>query len=185
LLAHPGLFADEVRALKGGTWVIVDEIQRLPGLLNEVHRFMEEKRLRFILCGSSARKLKSAGVNLLAGRALRRSMHPFVPEELGGELDLERALQFGLLPVVWDSDAKADTLAAYAQFYLKEEIQAEASATRCAIGRLPPEWRPKSISCLPAAGGSSRSKQNPAEASRRVGARGCALRRRSKDCSAA
>jgi uncharacterized protein len=126
LLAHPGLFADEVRTLQAGRWVIVDEIQRLPGLLNEVHRFMEEKRLRFILCGSSARKLKRAGVNLLAGRALRCSMHPFVPEELGGRFDLEQALRFGLLPVVWDSEAKADTLAAYAQFYLKEEIQAEA-----------------------------------------------------------
>jgi predicted AAA+ superfamily ATPase len=126
LLAHPGLFADEVRTLKAGRWVIVDEIQRLPGLLNEVHRFMEEKRLRFILCGSSARKLKRAGVNLLAGRALRRAMHPFVPEELGGHFDLEQALRFGLLPIVWDSGAKADTLAAYAQFYLKEEIQAEA-----------------------------------------------------------
>lgn len=126
LLAQPSLFADEVRTLRSGTWVIVDEIQRLPGLLNEVHRFMEEKRLRFILCGSSARKLKRAGVNLLAGRALRRSMHPFLPEEIGGQFDLERALQFGLLPVVWDSDARADTLSAYAQFYLKEEIQAEA-----------------------------------------------------------
>jgi predicted AAA+ superfamily ATPase len=63
--------------------VIVDEVQRLPNLLNEVHRFMEESRLKFILCGSSARKLKCAGVNLLAGRALRRFMHPFVPEEIG------------------------------------------------------------------------------------------------------
>jgi len=87
---------------------------------------MEEKRLTFILCGSSARKLKRTGVNLLAGRALRRSMHPFVPEELGGQFDLDQALRFGLLPVVWDSSAKTDTLAAYAQFYLKEEIQAEA-----------------------------------------------------------
>ena len=126
LLANPGLFAGEVRALKAGTWVVVDEIQRLPSLLNEVHRLMEEKRLRFVLCGSSARKLKRAGVNLLAGRALRRSMHPFLPEELGGRFELEPALQYGLLPIVWDSDAKADTLAAYTQFYLKEEIQAEA-----------------------------------------------------------
>ncbi|HSM89657.1 MAG TPA: DUF4143 domain-containing protein [Desulfobacterales bacterium] len=126
LLARPGLFADEVRAVQPGAWVIVDEVQRLPGLLNEVHRFIEEKRLRFVLCGSSARKLKRAGVNLLAGRALRRAMHPFVPEELGGKFNLDQALQFGLLPVVWDSDAKADTLAAYAQFYLKEEVQAEA-----------------------------------------------------------
>jgi predicted AAA+ superfamily ATPase len=126
LLASPGLFADELRALKAPQWVIVDEVQRLPGLLNEVHRFIEEKRLRFVLCGSSARKLKRADVNLLAGRALHRSMHPFVPEELGADFDLDEALQFGLLPIVWDSTTKDDTLAAYARLYLKEEIQAEA-----------------------------------------------------------
>jgi predicted AAA+ superfamily ATPase len=91
-----------------------------------VHRFIEEKRLHFVLCASSAHKLKRAGVNLLAGRALHRSMHPFVPEELGVQFDLEEALQFGLLPIVWDSTAKDETLSAYAQLYLKEEIQAEA-----------------------------------------------------------
>ena len=126
LLARPGLFADELRALRPGKLVVVDEIQRLPNLLNEVHRFIEEKRLRFVLCGSSARKLKRAGVNLLAGRVLRRFMHPFVPEELGKRFDLEKALRFGLLPVVWDSAEKEKTLAAYTQMYLKEEIQAEA-----------------------------------------------------------
>ena len=126
LLARPGFFADELRAISTDKWVIVDEVQRLPGLLNEVHRFSEEKRLRFVLCGSSARKLKAAGVNLLAGRALHRSMHPFVPEELGTQFGLEEALQYGLLPIVWDSTAKEDTLVAYAQLYLKEEIQAEA-----------------------------------------------------------
>jgi predicted AAA+ superfamily ATPase len=126
LLARPGSFADELRAVSTDKWVIVDEVQRLPGLLNEVHRFSEEKRLRFVLCGSSARKLKAAGVNLLAGRALHRSMHPFVPEELGTQFSLEEALQRGLLPIVWDSAAKEDTLVAYAQLYLKEEIQAEA-----------------------------------------------------------
>ena len=126
LLASPGLFADELRALTSVRWVIVDEVQRLPGLLNEVHRFIEEKRLRFVLCGSSDRKLKRADVNLLAGRALRRSMHPFVPEELGAHFDLHETLRFGLLPIVWDSTEKSETLAAYAQLYLKEEIQAEA-----------------------------------------------------------
>jgi len=126
LLARPGLFADELRAVSTDKWVIVDEVQRLPNLLNEVHRFSEEKRLRFVLCGSSARKLKRAGVNLLAGRALHRSMHPFVPEELGTQFDLEESLRCGLLPIVWDSPAKEDTLLAYAQLYLKEEIQAEA-----------------------------------------------------------
>jgi len=126
LLANPGQFADELRAVSNGSWVIVDEIQRLPGLLNEVHRFMEERRLNFVLCGSSARKLKRGGVNLLAGRALLRSMHPFVPEELGEQFDLEEMLRYGSLPIVWDSTAKQETLSAYAQLYLKEEIQAEA-----------------------------------------------------------
>jgi len=125
LLGNPGLFANELRAVPTDRWVIVDEIQRLPGLLNEVHRFIEEKSLRIVLCGSSARKLKRSGVNLLAGRALHRSMHPFVPEELGTEFNLEDALRYGLLPIVWDSNDKAETLSAYAQLYLKEEIQAE------------------------------------------------------------
>lgn len=126
LLARPGSFADELRAVPEEQWVIVDEIQRLPNLLNEVHRFSEEKHLRFVLCGSSARKLKRAGVNLLAGRALNRSMHPFVPEELGAQFNLEESLRWGLLPIIWDSSAKGETLTAYAQLYLKEEIQAEA-----------------------------------------------------------
>lgn len=126
LLANPGLFSDEIRAIPSAGWVIVDEVQRLPGLLNEVHRFIEGKRHRFILCGSSARKLKRAGVNLLAGRALRRFMHPFVPEELGEHFSLEDSLRFGSMPIVWDSPSKDETLAAFAQLYLKEEIQAEA-----------------------------------------------------------
>ena len=126
LLSTPGRFADEIRPISAGRWVIVDEVQRLPELLNEVHRFMEEKQLNFVLCGSSARKLKRAGVNLLAGRALRRSMHPFVPEELGEKFDLEDLMRYGSLPIVWDSTAKQDTLYAYSQLYLKEEIQAEA-----------------------------------------------------------
>jgi len=126
LMASPGSFADELRAVAEGKWVVVDEVQRLPNLLNEVHRFIEEKRLRFVLCGSSARKLKRSGVNLLAGRALRKAMHPFVPEELGPIFNLDEALRFGLLPIVWDSNVKDETLAAYAQLYLKEEIQAEA-----------------------------------------------------------
>jgi predicted AAA+ superfamily ATPase len=126
LLSNPGQFADELRPISTGGWVIVDEVQRLPDLLNEVHRFMEEKRLNFVLCGSSARKLKRSGVNLLAGRALHRSMHPFVPEELGEQFDLEAVMRHGSLPIVWDSTSKQETLSAYAQLYLKEEIQAEA-----------------------------------------------------------
>jgi predicted AAA+ superfamily ATPase len=126
LLSNPGQFADELRPISRGRWVIVDEVQRLPDLLNEVHRFMEEKKLKFVLCGSSARKLKRSGVNLLAGRALKRSMHPFVPEEFGDQFDLEEVLRYGSLPVVWDSTVKEETLSAYTHLYLKEEIQAEA-----------------------------------------------------------
>ena len=126
LLANPGLFAHQLRAVSPGKWVVIDEVQRLPALLNEVHRFIEKKQLHFVLCGSSARKLKRAGVNLLAGRALNRSMHPFVPEEIGKQFSVDNALQYGLLPIVWDSVEKTETLSAYAQLYLKEEIQAEA-----------------------------------------------------------
>lgn len=126
LLANPGLFANQLRVVPAGSWVVIDEIQRLPALLNEVHRFIEAKQLKFVLCGSSARKLRRAGVNLLAGRALNRAMHPFVPEELGNSFDVNSALRFGLLPIVWDSIEKTETLSAYTQLYLKEEIQAEA-----------------------------------------------------------
>ena len=126
LLANPGLLAAELRAVSADRWVVLDGIQRLPALLNEVQRFIEERKMRFVLCGSSARQLSRAGVNLLAGRALRRAMHPFVPGELGDRFDLEDALQYGLLPIVWDSEDRSETLTAYTQMYLREEIQSEA-----------------------------------------------------------
>ena len=72
LLADPSLFAQSIGHLGPGDWVVVDEVQRLPALLNEMHRSIETQRLRFALLGSSARKLKAAGVNLLAGRALNK-----------------------------------------------------------------------------------------------------------------
>lgn len=125
-LAQVGLFAQELNRLSPGSLVVVDEIQRIPALLNEVHRFMEDRELRFVLCGSSARKLKKAGTNLLAGRALRRMMHPFVPQELGAEFQLEDILRWGSLPVVLASSDRKGALQAYVQMYLKEEIQAEA-----------------------------------------------------------
>ncbi len=125
-LARPGQFADEIRPLPPRSTVVVDEVQRLPRLLNEVHRFIEERRLRFVLCGSSARKLKQQGTNLLAGRAVRRALHPFVPAELGSAFHLETALAYGSLPVIWQAPSRGDALAAYVQMYLKEEIQAEA-----------------------------------------------------------
>ncbi|MFH2108325.1 MAG: ATP-binding protein [Chrysiogenia bacterium] len=125
-LAEISLFANELRALNPGSWVFVDEIQRIPNLLNEVHRFMEEKQFKFILTGSSARKLKSKGVNLLAGRALLKKLYPFLPEELGSAFNLEDTLTYGSIPLVWNSTDKKETLKAYVQMYLKEEIKGEA-----------------------------------------------------------
>ena len=126
LLADPSLFAQSIEHLSGGDWVVVDEVQRLPALLNEVHRAIEAKRLRFALLGSSARKLKAAGVNLLAGRALTRTMFPLSAAELGPDFDLARVLRFGSVPLIWNSEAPAEALEAYAQLYLREEIRAEA-----------------------------------------------------------
>ena len=126
LLSDIGLFAQQLRAREPGSWVVVDEVQRIPSLLNEVHRFMEDRKLRFVLCGSSARKLKQSGTNLLAGRALRRFMHPFLPEELGTRFDLKEVLTFGSLPVIWTAPDKKGALEAYVMMYLKEEIKAEA-----------------------------------------------------------
>ena len=108
---------------------IVDEVQKIPRLLDEVHDFIETYNIRFILTGSSARKLKRGGANLLAGRANTYSLHPLLVEELQQDFQLERALQRGLLPYLWSSAlSKTDEeefLRAYTETYLKEEIQAE------------------------------------------------------------
>lgn len=125
-LRDSGLFGRELAALIPGSKVVVDEIQRLPQLLNEVHRFIEERSLTFILSGSSVRKLKTDGVNLLAGRALRRMMFPLLPEELQQDFDLEVVLQYGSIAVIWNQEEREEALEAYVQMYLKEEIQAEA-----------------------------------------------------------
>lgn len=108
--------------------MFVDEVQRLPGILNDVQRFIEQRRLKFALTGSSARKLKRAGTNLLAGRAIVREMFPFMPAELGDDFDLEQTLEQGTLPLVVASDPAERTqrLKSYVRTYLKEEIQAEA-----------------------------------------------------------
>jgi uncharacterized protein len=120
------LFGRELLRIPEGQTVVVDEIQRLPALLNEVHRFIESRGLRFVLLGSSARKLKQAGTNLLAGRALRRLMFPLLPQELGTDFDLADVLRFGSLPVIRKSPEPTESLDAYVQLYLKQEIQAEA-----------------------------------------------------------
>lgn len=126
LLADPGTFAAELRALPADRPVVIDEVQRVPALLNEVHRSIERERRRFVLLGSSARRLKTAGTNLLAGRAVVRTMYPFVPAELGADFDLERVLRLGSIPVVWQADDPRAALEAYVNLYVREEIRAEA-----------------------------------------------------------
>lgn len=126
LSARPERLKDFVMPLAPGTTVVIDEVQKVPDLLSVVHDLMEEKRgWQFILTGSSARKLKREGVDLLAGRALTRSMHPFLAVELGDQFSLERALEQGLLPVVWSSESPAEALKSYIGTYVREEVQAE------------------------------------------------------------
>lgn len=105
--------------------VVIDEVQRLPDLLNEVHRLIETRRIRFVLTGSSARKLRRGGVNLLGGRARTRYLRPFTRGELGERFDLSRAIRHGLLPPIYLGDEPKDDLAAYIGNYLQQEIAAE------------------------------------------------------------
>lgn len=110
--------------------VVIDEVQKLPALLDEVHNQIEKnKKLRFILTGSSARKLKRSGVNLLGGRASWRNMFPLTFPEIGSQLrtisDLERRLLVGGLPSIFDSEKPFDDFDDYIQLYLNEEIKAE------------------------------------------------------------
>lgn len=126
LLANPGLLAMELRSLPARRAVVLDEVQRVPALLNEVHRAIESTRRRFVMLGSSARRFKTAATNLLAGRATLRTLYPLVPAELGEDFDLERVLRFGSIPLVWQAEDPRATLEAYVQLYVREEIRAEA-----------------------------------------------------------
>ncbi len=126
----PELFRREAeeKILKHGIHTIfIDEVQRLPDLLNEVHLLIEKHRCRFILSGSSARKLRRGGTDLLAGRAVERFLFPFVHAEIPDSFDLEAALRFGTLPAIHGlpQAEQIDILRTYANTYLREEIQQE------------------------------------------------------------
>jgi len=125
-LARPERLNEMIDAQPDRRVVIIDEIQKVPVLLDVVHQRMERNReMTFVLTGSSSRKLKRAGVDLLAGRALLKTMHPFMAAELGKKFDFEYALKYGLLPVCWGRKSPKDALNAYVSLYLKEEIQSE------------------------------------------------------------
>lgn len=105
--------------------VVIDEVQKVPAVLDEVHRLIEGKGIIFVLTGSSARKLRRGGVNLLAGRALQRYFHPLTCWELGNDFSLEKSLKFGLLPAALAAENPKDFLSAYINTYLREEVQSE------------------------------------------------------------
>ncbi|MBI4952780.1 MAG: ATP-binding protein [Myxococcales bacterium] len=126
LQARPERLIELVAGARNRGVVVIDEVQRAPELLPVVHKLIEERRgLRFVLTGSSARKLRRTGVDLLAGRATLRAMHPFMAAELGRAFDLERALAHGLVPLAVAAPSPADVLRTYAALYLREEVQAE------------------------------------------------------------
>jgi len=106
-------------------WVIIDEVQRIPELLNEVHRLIEKYRYRFILTGSSPRKIRRKGVNLLAGRALGYNLYPLTAVELGEDFNLSRSLTYGELPSVYIEADPRSYLESYVKTYLEEEVRQE------------------------------------------------------------
>lgn len=116
----------ELRAFSPGSWVVIDEVQKVPALLDEVHKLIEDRQIRFVLSGSSARKLKRESANLLAGRAITLSLFPLVSHEMSYRFDLAKAVELGTLPLaVTGHDAK-EFLRTYVTTYLQEEVKAEA-----------------------------------------------------------
>ena len=124
--ARPERLKEIADANPSSAHIVVDEIQRVPEMLTVVHKLMEEKKgVSFVLTGSSARKLKRAGVDLLGGRALLHTLHPFMAGELGNEFNLDQALQYGLLPLVIHAKDPEEVLRSYTALYLREEVQME------------------------------------------------------------
>jgi len=124
-LRQPSLLSQEVAYLKEGDLVIIDEVQKVPHLLDEVHSLIQRKKLRFILSGSSSRKLKRSGANLLGGRALKKTLFPLVSTEIP-DFDLIRAVNNGMIPRHYLINNPWERLRAYIGVYLDEEIREEA-----------------------------------------------------------
>lgn len=124
LLANPQRLENFIPKDFNG-WIVVDEVQKLPELLDEVHRLIEKYRYKFILTGSSARKIKKAEQNLLAGRALTYSLHPLTMTELGNDFSLTHSLKYGQLPCVYTEQNPKAYLESYVKTYLEQEIRQE------------------------------------------------------------
>jgi predicted AAA+ superfamily ATPase len=129
LSMRPSILREELESLPQGSTVIIDEIQKLPMVLDEVHSLIEERGLRFIMTGSSARKLRRGGVNLLGGRARALKLHPLVSSEID-DFNVEKALSIGTLPSIYDTAEAWEDLKAYCGTYLQEEIAAESAARK-------------------------------------------------------
>lgn len=128
LQANPARLSEYIGESNSKDPIIIDEVQKIPDLLDEVHRLIELKKLNFILTGSSSRKLKQSQSNLLGGRALKNNMYPLIAEELGDDFNLVKSLEFGLLPTIYDPNKEVDPksyLETYIQVYLEEEILKE------------------------------------------------------------
>ena len=124
-LERPELLREELRSRPRGGQVVIDEVQKVPALLDEVHWMHEHLKIRFALCGSSARKVRRGAANLLGGRAVRYELHGLTAAELGRDFDLVRLLNHGYLPSLYESDRPERTLSSYVGDYLKEEVAAE------------------------------------------------------------
>jgi predicted AAA+ superfamily ATPase len=122
---RPELLREELVAGPAPAQVVIDEIQKVPALLDEVHWLHERRKIRFALCGSSARKVRRGHANLLGGRAVRYELHGLTAAELGRAFDLERLLNHGYLPAHYETDRPDRLLASYVGDYLKEEVAAE------------------------------------------------------------
>lgn len=126
--ARPERLIDLVEGALDKEIFVIDEIQKVPKLLDIVHLLIEKHRTRklvFVLTGSSARKLRRKGVNLLGGRALNLRLHPYMAAEIGNNFNLEKALRQGMLPLVWGSDIPEGVLKGYVSAYLRQEVQVE------------------------------------------------------------
>lgn len=122
---RPSFLREIVEELPDNSLIIIDEIQQVPELLNEVHLLISRRQMRFILCGSSARKLRRNSANTLGGRALPCTLFPLVSAEIP-DFNLNRAINNGMLPAIYPLENPVRHLQAYVDTYLKEEIQAEA-----------------------------------------------------------
>jgi predicted AAA+ superfamily ATPase len=123
-LDAPERLREELVAENGPRLVVIDEIQKVPGLLDEVHWMIENRGTRFVLCGSSARKVRRGHANLLGGRALRRELHGLVSAEIGADFSLERMLNHGTLPRHYLAERPERMLESYVADYLREEVAA-------------------------------------------------------------